>query len=86
MRGENFESDRNEAITLLQNLVEIKDRLYQFASIHNEARDPYSPIINSFADEIEGFCCDLGQLIGATIYSDINEGYDIDIKVQKGGL
>lgn len=85
MKGTAFEPDRNEAMKLLQDLVKIKDSLYRFASVNNEARNPFNPTINSFADDIGCFCCDLGQLIGATIYSDINEGYDININVQKGG-
>ena len=79
--------ERGNSIRLFQiySSVSGKDSLYRFASVNNEARNPFNPTINSFADDIGCFCCDLGQLIGATIYSDINEGYDININVQKGG-
>ena len=35
MKGTAFESDRNEAMKLLQDLVKIKDSLYRFASVNN---------------------------------------------------
>ena len=49
MKGTAFESDRNEAMKLLQDLVEIKDSLYRFASVNNEARNPFNPTILCFA-------------------------------------
>ena len=42
MKGTAFESDRNEAMKLLQDLVKIKDSLYRFASVNNEARNPFN--------------------------------------------